>query len=139
MRPFRFAPDGSLADAPELGEHRRRVVPLALELLRGFLGLEEPEEEHAERRVVADAPVGCRALQPVPDLVEPGVGQRVRLRVAGARVRLLDQAVVPKPRELGVDLAVARGPGVGERLLEVLEQLVARSRLVGEGAEEGVA
>ena len=57
----------------------------------------------------------------------------------GARVRLLDQAVVDEPRELGVDLAVARGPRVRERLLEVLEQRVARSRLVGEGAEEGVA
>ena len=52
--------------------------------------------------------------------------------------RLLDQAVLEQPRELGVDLAVARRPGVGERLLEVLEQLVAGTRLVGESPEECV-
>ena len=75
----------------------------------------------------------------MPDLVEPGLGQRIRLRVAGARVRLLDQTVGEKPRELGVDLAVARRPRVPERLLEVLQERVAGAGLVGEGAEEGVA
>ena len=53
---------------------------------------------------------------------------------AGGRLR--DQPLVAKPRELRVDLAVARGPGVRERLLEVLEEPVPGPRAVGESAEE---
>ncbi len=75
----------------------------------------------------------------VPDLVEPGVGQRVRLRVARARARLLDQPFVEEARELGVDLAVTRRPGIRERLLEVLQERVAGAGLVGERSEECIA
>ena len=52
---------------------------------------------------------------------------------------LLDEPCGEETCELGVDLAVARRPGVGERLLEVLDEVVARSRMVGERAEECIA
>ena len=81
---------------------------------------------------------GSRLAEPAPDLREAVLGHRVRLGVPCARARLLDQAVLAEPGELGVDLAVARGPGVRERLLEVLEQRVARARHVRERAEQGV-
>ena len=53
--------------------------------------------------------------------------------------RLRDQPGLEQPGELGVDLAVARGPRVRERLLEVLEERIPGARPVGEGSEEGMA
>ena len=60
VRAFLFAPVGSSLMRRNSASSRGRVVALALELLHGLLGLEQPEEERAERRVVADAPLGRR-------------------------------------------------------------------------------
>ena len=138
---FAFRPRARrlLADALELAEDGAPVRPLGLQLARRFVRLEKPEEEGSQRSLAPHSPVGLRLAQPAADLRHPALGHRVRLRAARAARRLLDQAVVEEPRELGVDLAVARRPGVRERLLEVLEQAVAGPRLVREGTEECVA
>ena len=62
-------------------------------------------------------------------------------RAAAARALAddLDHARVLEPGELGIDLAVARVPRVGERDVEPLRQLVAGARLHGEQPEHGVA
>jgi hypothetical protein len=126
-------------DPAELVEHALPVRALLLELLLGFLGSEQPEEERPQRRVATYPALRRRLEQPPPHVSESCVRDGVRLRVACAGLGLLDEALVHEARELRVDLAVARRPGVRERLLEVLEQGVPGPRMVGEGAEKGVA
>src|SRR5688572_19496234 len=111
---------------------------LALDLRLRLLRFEEPEEECSQRCVPPDSAFGLRLEEPAPNLVEARTRQGIRLRPPRPGFRLLDQAVLEKSGKLGVDLAVARRPGVGERLLEVLEQLVAGARLFGKRHEECV-
>ena len=104
-----------------------------------LLGLEQPEEEEPQRRLVADRPRRLRLAQPAAHLLEAGFGQLVDAAAARRRRALVDQACLAQPRQLRIDLAVARRPGVRDRLRQVLDERVARARSFREDAEERMA
>ncbi len=84
------------------------VRALALEMLSRLVGLEQPEEEHPEQRVVPHAPVGFRLAQPAANLGQSCIREGVGLRPPGLGRRLLDELLGEEPPELGIDLAVTR-------------------------------
>ena len=139
VRDFLSSARRLVLDAEELVEHALPVRALVLEPLRRLGRLEQPQEERAQRGIAAHAAIRLALAQPAAHLGETEVRDRIGLRVARTRARLLDEPVCQQPRELRIDLAVARRPGIRERLLEVLEQRVPGSGLVGECAEECVA
>ena len=126
-------------DRLELSKRRSGALGFAAQVRLGLLGREQPEEEEAQRRLVADRPRRLRLAQPAAHLVETGVGQLVDAAAARRRCALADQPGLAQLRELGVDLAVARGPGVGDRLGEVPDEPVARARAFREDTEQRMA
>src|SRR6185295_3076354 len=102
-------------------------------------GLEEVDEEPADGGLVALAAHGLGLGHEPPQLVATGVRDRPGPAAPGALADDLDHPLVLELGQLRIDLAVARVPGVGERLVEALGELVAGGRLDGEQAEDGVA
>ena len=102
------------ADCLELVENPLPVLALALELHSGVRRLEQPEEERAEGGLASHAAVGCGLAEPAADLGEARLGQRVGAGVARPGLLFRDEPFLQQPGQLGIDLAVARGPGIGE-------------------------
>jgi hypothetical protein len=132
-------PDRLLADVLELPQDPLPVLELAREVSVRLLRLEEPEEEGPEGGVVARPAVGLGLPEPAAHLLTSSFGGGVGLRASRPGLRLLDELLVEEAGELRVDLAVARRPRVGERLLEVLDERIAGAGAVCEGSQEGVA
>jgi hypothetical protein len=118
---------------------RAAAVELGRDVGAGVLGLHQPQEERAQRGLVADRAVGLGLGEPGANGGAAVVGDLVGLAAARAGLAGVDQAVVGQPVELGVDLRVAGRPGRADRGLEALGQLVAAHRPIGEQAEQRVA
>src|SRR6188472_3547257 len=88
------------------------VGDLPLECGAALVGREEREQEPAQSGLVALTPVGLNLEQPAVQLFPSPVGDRPGTAPPRAAAGLMDQPALLQPGQLGVDLAVARMPGM---------------------------
>ena len=121
-----------------LAAARESNFPTAQELL-GPLGVDDAEEEHPQQQVAASHDGRLDVDQPVLELLQPGVGERVLLASTGPLLGHRHQPGLGEFAQLAVQLALGRGPHVGQRAVERLEQVVPARGAEGEQPEGRVA
>jgi hypothetical protein len=79
---------------------------------------EHAQEEDPQQSVAVSLPLGLRLGQPVPQLCQALVRERVLLASAWAFGGDVDQSAFGEARECSVDLALGGGPDVDQRGVE---------------------